>query len=216
MARLKEGAVQEVQLDLERMKRTGKLEQVEHVHLCFMGDPFPYHLWSMAAMEIRIATLDILSLLRDFKVKATVLTKGILPDKRELEHRDLLGHGTEWGITLVCLDEHFRETHEPGAPPLSNRINALRQLAYAGEKTWVSVEPLPPPEVVVVDPLEMVLAVSFVNRVVLGRWNYDGYEKTWADWYKDQANLLAEALEGLGKRYEVKDILEEKLTVVIP
>jgi hypothetical protein len=51
----------------------------------------------------------------------------------------------------------------------------------SGYKTWVSIEPYPTPNVVEQDLMSLLNAVSFVDRIVFGRWHYNkvisGYKK---------------------------------------
>lgn len=106
--------------------------------------------------------------INDAGIKCTVLTKGILP--RSLEE---LCKENEYGITLVSLDEGFREKYEPHSASLQNRLNALKDLHEAGCKTWVSIEPYPTPNLVQQDLMALLEAVSFVDRIIFGRMNYN-------------------------------------------
>jgi three-Cys-motif partner protein len=47
----------------------------------------------------------------------------------------------EYGITLVSLDENFRQRYEPYAASFEERVESLRWLHMMGFKTWVSIEP---------------------------------------------------------------------------
>jgi len=214
--RLKQDVVLTLDRELRKLQERGTLDGIKSVHLCFTGDPFPYDLWRKEAFRIREATLDIIGQLVRNGLKVIVLTKGILPPPRLLSALDLLGHGVEWGITLVSLDEHFRDLHEPGSAPLASRIWALKQLALLHEETWVSVEPLPTPDIHPVAVNRLFHEVFFVKRLVLGRWNYAGKWKEWADWYRAQVDVVYDLCMANGVRFEVKDILGEKLKVMIP
>jgi DNA repair photolyase len=48
------------------------------------------------------------------------------------------------GFTITTLDEKLREVFEPGAPAISDRLNALRELSAAGIRTWVFFGPVLP------------------------------------------------------------------------
>ena len=103
------------------------------VHLCFSTDPFMYGFDEICQMGIAaIAKLNASG------IKCTVLTKGLLPSCLAN-----LSKENEYGITLISLDEDYRERIEPGAAPYADRIAALRVLHEAGCKTWVSMEHTP-------------------------------------------------------------------------
>lgn len=78
----------------------------------------------------------------------------------------------EYGITLISLEESYRERIEPGAAPYSERLAALKALHDAGCKTWVSIEPYPTPNLIEQDLSKILDAVSFTNRIIFGRTNY--------------------------------------------
>ena len=100
-------------------------------------------------------------------IKCTILTKGRLP--AELAELSL---ENEYGITLITLDEAYREQIEPGAVSCVDRLAALRVLHDAGCKTWVSMEPYPTPNMVEQNLHELLEAVSFADRIIFGRTNY--------------------------------------------
>lgn len=100
-------------------------------------------------------------------VKVSVLTKGILPATLAD-----FGESNEYGITLVSLSEDFRRQYEPNAAHISARLAALKQLHDNGCKTWVSIEPYPTPNIFDQDLEEILQAVSFVDKIVFGKWNY--------------------------------------------
>ncbi|RYD07215.1 hypothetical protein N752_01115 [Desulforamulus aquiferis] len=101
-------------------------------------------------------------------IKCTALTKGILPIKlAELSKENV------YGITLISLDETFREIIEPNAAPYQDRINSLKVLHDKGCKTWVSIEPYPTPNIIDQNFTAILEAISFVDKIVFGRTNYN-------------------------------------------
>ncbi|MFW6047694.1 MAG: radical SAM protein [Candidatus Natronoplasma sp.] len=48
------------------------------------------------------------------------------------------------GFTITSLDENFREKFEPNAPPVSERLSAIRELREEGLDLWVFIGPLFP------------------------------------------------------------------------
>ena len=61
---------------------------------------------------------------------------------------------------------------EPGAAPYADRLAALKALHDAGCKTWVSIEPYPTPNLIEQDLQEILVAVSFADKIIFGRTNY--------------------------------------------
>ena len=53
------------------------------------------------------------------------------------------------------------------------RIAALRTLHDAGCKTWVSIEPYPTPNFIEQDLNEILEAISFCDKIIFGRLNYN-------------------------------------------
>lgn len=147
-------------LEAEIPKYAGKIKML---HLCFTTDPFMYdypEIQSMSVEAVRKANAA--------GIKCSVLTKGILPFELSL-----LSHDNYYGITLVSLSEEFRQQYEPGAAPINDRLAALRALHDAGCKTWVSIEPYPTPNIIKQNLSDILSAVSFVDRIIFGRMNYN-------------------------------------------
>lgn len=126
--------------------------------------------------------------LNEAGIKCTALTKGILP--AELAE---LSPQNEYGITLVTLDEQFRVQYEPESAPLTERLAALRLLHDRGCHTWVSIEPYPTPNFVKQDLMPLLEAVSFTDRIIFGRMNYNkrvsGYDGA-KQFYNDEAEKV--------------------------
>jgi DNA repair photolyase len=149
-------------LDKELMRLKDKLAQV---YLCFSTDPFMYQVH-----EVQSLTLEILRTLRKQNLKAVTLSKGLYPD--DLLDRETFGSLNEFGCTVVSLSEDFRKRFEPNAAPIKERIRELKKLHEAGFKTWVSMEPYPTPNVFKQDIREILSEISFVDRIMFGKWNY--------------------------------------------
>ena len=147
-------------LDKEMPKLKAKIKSV---HLCFTTDPFMYGYDEVGRMSI-----EIIRKLNTAGIKCTTLTKGILP----IALADL-SKDNEYGITLVSLSEEFRTEMEPNTAPYAERIQALRRLHDAGCKTWVSIEPYPTPNIFEQDLEELLEAVSFCDKIIFGRINYN-------------------------------------------
>jgi DNA repair photolyase len=137
--------------------------RISSVHLCFTTDPF-----MCGYMEIQQMSLAAIKKINDAGIRCTVLTKGLLP--LELS---VFSKKNEYGITLISLDESFRERIEPGAAPYAERIAALERLHDAGCKTWASIEPYPTPNLINQDLSNILEKIMFTNRIIFGRTNYN-------------------------------------------
>ena len=114
----------------------------------------------------------------------------------------------EYGITLVSLDEGFRQEMEPNTAPYQERIEALRALHDAGCKTWVSIEPYPTPNFIEQDLNEILEAISFCDKIIFGRLNYNKKVSEYKDhksYFNDLATQVIAYCEANGKRYHIKD-----------
>jgi len=156
---------------------------IHYVHLCFSTDPFMY-----GQDEVSHLTIKILEKLNESGIPCTILTKGVFPE--EIANNPTLSGDNKYGISIVSLDESFRETYEPYAAIYRERLKSLRYLHKKGLATWVSIEPYPPPNLIEQDFDELLNAVSFVNRIVFGKLNYNSRVSEFKK-YKEHYNLLA-------------------------
>lgn len=138
-------------------------DKITSVHLCFTTDPFMHEYDEISALSI-----EIIRELNNAEIKCTVLTKGLLP--LELAEFSL---ENEFGITLISLNENFRKKIEPFAVSYIDRINSLYELHKKGCRTWVSIEPYPTPNIIEQDIQEILETVSFADRIIFGRTNYN-------------------------------------------
>lgn len=155
--------------------------RIKMLHLCFTTDPFMY-----LYPEVQNMSIAAIKKINSYDIPCSVLTKGILPT--ELSK---FSSQNEYGITLVSLDKLFRNQMEPGSAPYNDRVNALYQLHKAGCKTWVSIEPYPTPNIIQQDIIEILDKVSFVDKIIFGRMNYNknvsNYEEH-KNFYNEKAN----------------------------
>lgn len=151
-------------LDIEIPKFKGK---IKFVNLCFTTDPF-----MNGFPEVQKMSIEIIKKLNENRIRVMVLTKGVYPQLLCELHNEY-NISNMYGISLVSLNELFRQKYEPGASNYQERINSLYKLHAAGLKTWVSIEPYPTPNVIKQDIMEILEAVSFVDKIVYGRWNYN-------------------------------------------
>ena len=172
--------------------------KIQSVQLCFTTDPFMNGYPEVSAMSIAA-----IRRLNNAEIRCTTLTKGILP--LELAQ---LSPENEHGITLISLDESYREKMEPGAAPYADRLAALRALHDAGCRTWVSIEPYPTPNLIEQDLQNILDAVNFVDKIIFGRTNYckevNAY-KQHKSFYNRLAAQVTEFCEQHGIQYHIKE-----------
>ena len=183
-------------LDREIPKMRNKIKSVQ---LCFTTDPFMY-----GYPEIEKMSIAAIGRLNASGIKCTVLTKGILPRQLAKSSRE-----NEYGITLISLDEEYRERMEPGAAPYLERLKALKWLHDQGCNTWVSVEPYPTPNLVKQDLYELLEAISFVDKIIFGRTNYSkevtsGYPEH-KQFYNDKAKEIIDFCKSRNIAYHIKE-----------
>lgn len=173
-------------------------DKIQSVQLCFTTDPFMNGYPEVGAMSIAA-----IRKLNNAGIRCTTLTKGILP--LELAQ---LSPENEHGITLISLDESYREKMEPGASPYADRLAALRALHDAGCRTWVSIEPYPTPNLIEQDLQNILDAVNFVDKIIFGRTNYckevNAYKQHKA-FYNKLAVQVTEFCEQNGIQYHIKE-----------
>lgn len=171
-------------LDKEIPKYKNK---IKYVHLCFSTDPFMYK-----QDQVQDLSLRIIDKLNENRIPCTVLTKGIFPN--ELSRRNGLSKNNEYGITLVSLSEKFRKDYEPNSARFGDRINSLKYLHQKGFKTWVSIEPYPTPNIIKQNLPEILKTVSFVDKIIFGRLNYNvkvSEFKYTKEFYNSQSEIVA-------------------------
>ncbi len=140
--------------------------KIKFVHLCFSTDPFMYR-----QPEIVDLTLRIIERLNRDNIRSVVLTKGMYP--KNLLDANNYGSNNEYGITLVSLDNDFKARFEPHSASFKKRIKSLKMLSNNGFKTWVSMEPYPTPNLVKQKLEKLLETISFANKIVFGKFNYN-------------------------------------------
>lgn len=153
--------------------------------------------------EVSELSLAAIRTLNDKGIRCIVLTKGLLPV--ELTCLDPMN---EYGITLISLNEDYRRRIEPGASPYRNRIESLRQLHERGCQTWVSLEPYPTPNLIQQDLRSILQTISFVDRIVFGRTNYNKQVSSFpsrCEFYNEQARLVEEFCKKNAIAFHIKN-----------
>lgn len=80
--------------------------------------------------EVSEMSLKLISFINSYGIQCSVLSKGALP--AALADPEQFSEDNIFGISLVSLDEGFRERWEPGAVAYADRVNALRILHECG------------------------------------------------------------------------------------
>jgi DNA repair photolyase len=171
---------------------------IKSVQLCFTTDPFMYEYDEIA--EISIAAIKKLNAAG---IKCIVLTKGLLPI--ELAK---LSSENEYGITLISLDETYRQRMEPGAASYDARLAAMRALHNKGCKTWVSMEPYPTPNLIEQNLKELLEAVSYTDKIIFGRTNYSKEVSAYLKhkkFYNEKAAEVIRFCNERGIQYHIKE-----------
>lgn len=172
--------------------------KIESVQLCFTTDPFMF-----GYEEVGEMSMAAIKKLNAAGIRCTVLTKGLLPIELVKQ-----SPANEYGITLVSLDESYRQRIEPGASPYADRITALKALHDKGCLTWVSIEPYPTPNLIKQDLVEILNAVSFTNKIIFGRTNYSREVTSFTTrraFYNQQVDIVVDFCKKNNINYHIKN-----------
>lgn len=185
-------------LELLRKEVPKLKDKIESVQLCFTTDPF-----MMGYDEIKEMSLAAIRLLNANGIKCTALTKGILP-------RELSGYSkeNEYGITFISLDEEYRKVAEPGASSYRERLASLKYLHDKGCTTWVSIEPYPTPNLIIQNLTDILESVSFTDKIIFGRTNYNKEISLYKDhkkFYNQQAKIVIDFCNLRNIAYHIKE-----------
>jgi DNA repair photolyase len=173
-------------------------DKIKSVQLSFTTDPF-----MVGYPEMTDLSLKIISLLNKNDIKVIALTKGTLP--KELEN---FSKKNEYGITLISLNEKFREQMEPFSAKYSDRIMSLKYLHDKGFKTWVSIEPYPTPNIIEQDFTNILNELRFVDKIIFGRLHYNSMVskyKNYKEFYNELAQQTIDFCDNNGIDYHIKE-----------
>ena len=190
---LVENTLELLDKEIPRLKK-----KIKSVHLCYTTDTFMYDY-----PEICDMSLAAIRKLNEAGIKCTVLTKGLLP----IELADL-SDKNEYGITLISLDEDYRRRIEPNAADYWERIDALKALHDRGCTTWVSMEPYPTPNLITQDLNDLLEAVSFTDKIIFGRTNYNKEVSAYKEhkhFYNQCAKQVIDYCDTHGIAYHIKE-----------
>lgn len=191
-----ENALELLEKEIPKYKKN-----IRYVFMCFATDPFMH-----GQKEIANLSLKVIRRLNNDNIKAVTISKGVYP--KELADVDKYGLKNEYGSTIVSLSESFRKKHEPFAASIKERIRSLKYLHNKGLKTWVSMEPYPTPNFIEQNIQEILKEISFVDKIVFGKWNYNGmtsYFRDYKNFYNESACEVIKFCEQRGIECHIKD-----------
>lgn len=162
--------------------------EVKGVFISFMTDPY--------LPLVRKLTEPLAKYLVDRGIRVATSSK--------MEVSDV--PGVRNGMTVLSVDRSFREMYEPGVPSPISRLMDLRQAHAWGEYTWASLEPCPCRGIWTQDPVKLLKCLSFVDLIVLGKWNYDPRAETpeAKEHYSKIVNTFRDFCKEQGIRHYVK------------
>lgn len=179
--RIVSNAPELLERELSRLKA-----KPERIHFSLTTDPF-----MTGYPEVGELSLKLIELINTHGIPVSVLTKGRLPP--ELADKKRYPSENTYGISLVSLDESFRERWEPGASPYAGRVAALRVLHDRGRSTFAHMEPYPTPNIISQDLEAILAAIDFVGDIYFGGWNYNSLAARFPDrenFYRAQSAIL--------------------------
>ncbi|GAB4536978.1 MAG: radical SAM protein [Thermodesulfovibrionia bacterium] len=147
-------------------------------------------------------TRRCLDVLRLFQFPIDILTKSplVLRDKDILTRLE----DVDVGMTITTDNERMRMLFEPCAPPIKERIDALRDLHNMGIRTYAFIGPVLPMNPDVLARLLM----PHVDSVLIDRMNYHEKVKWIYKRYKIEQWLDDDFINGIIKRLE--SLFDEK------
>ena len=187
---VRKDVLSKLEKDAIQLKKQGEKRTIL---LSFTTDPY-----QQIEEKLQI-TREAIEILHEHGLKISILTKG---GRRSLRDFDLLTKRpdlSEYGTTLVFINEEQRKEIEPGAAPSLERIECLKEAHQRGIFTYVSLEPVWDPE----QTLKLIeMSAPFVDFYKVGKLNYNARQKE-IDW-KSFKNIVIQVLEEKKKNYYLK------------
>lgn len=181
-------------IELEKQKET------RPILLSFTTDPY------QKIDEKYQLTRDAIRILHKHNLKVSILTKGGKRSERDFDLLSTHPELSEYGTTLVFVDESYRKINEPEAATTEERISSLKKAHARGIFTYVSLEPVWFPA----DALKLIdLTHKFVDFYKVGKLNYNTQQHN-VDWKKFREDVISR-LEKYEKKYYIKKDLEKYL-----
>lgn len=111
-------------------------------------------------------------------------------------------------LTITTADEKIRQTFEPKAPSIKERINTLEKLHSAGIKTCVMIAPLLPKAEGLIKEIYGTADYVLIDKMNYhyAGWVYRKYGLEYAmteEFFQQKKAELANALEKTGTPYQI-------------
>ena len=166
--------------------------------LSFTTDPYQ-------SLDVKYQlTREAIKILHNHNLRVSILTKGGKRSERDFDLLSINKELSEYGTTLVFIEEAMREKIEPGASPIKERIDALKKAHKLGIRTYVSLEPVWFPE----DALKFIdMTHKFVDHFKVGKLNYNPQQLN-VDWAVFRRDVISK-LKEYGVDYYIKKDLEK-------
>jgi len=113
-----------------------KLREKNQVLLSFTGDPY-----CQANTKYGLTRLA-LEILYQNNIQVAILTKGGKRATQDIEIIKKFDNSIKVGCTLTFDNDNHSLEYEPGAAPITERIEMLKYFYEHGIETWVSMEPV--------------------------------------------------------------------------
>ena len=145
---------------------------------------------------VRESTEDLAQFLVDKGIRVAISSKSDVCLVADIRH----------GMTIVSMDAEFARRFEGNNPEPMMRVETLKAVHDSGEYTWVSLEPLPCPEIWEQDIFETLRQLQFVDFLILGKWNYDRRADTSEarEYYRSAVDTFREFCAEHGIRHYIK------------
>jgi DNA repair photolyase len=183
--------------ELVTKKLAGMKVKPDSIHLCLSTDPFMNGYPEVADMSMKL-----IAIINSHGIRCSTLTKGKIPN--ELTDRNRFSENNIYGISLISLNEDFRNLWEPGAAAYTERIASLKYLHDCGLQTLAHIEPYPTPNLVRQNLQDLLEAVGFVDQIYFSGWNYNKQIKQFHNheqFYKDQSTVVQRFCKKRGITY---------------
>lgn len=114
--------------------------------------------------------------------------------------------GVHTGITYTVSEEDYWKRYEPGTSKPEFRVRYLRDADRMGNPTWASIEPFPVKIIYPASIEKTVDDLNFVDKLILGRWNYDSRASTKEaiEEYRNTIPSFIDSCRTYGIKYYVK------------
>lgn len=143
-------------------------------------------------------TRKVLGVLSKHRFPVIVLTRSPLV----LRDLDIL-QSLDWVKVGFSISSVPTKCYEPGVPSVQKRIDALSRLHDAGIKTWVSMAPIVPSQILLdLDWLFRRLCEARVSAVTMGLLRFNGYEKSKEMFEERSGKKTSEVMENGSSIYD--------------